>query len=84
MNIDNFRKNLQVVRASQGITGPELSKLAGLRQMKRISDIERGTGIPELKEVWSICDVLKVAIDDMLNKTVTVNYTWSYPPKPQI
>lgn len=61
-----FRNNLKKARYIMELTGKDLSLAAGLRQQKRISDIEEGRGKPSLEEVYNICDVLQQPIDKMI------------------
>lgn len=61
-----FRDNLRKARFIKELTANELSKAAGLRQVKRISDIEEGRGKPSLDEVHSICVALDQDVSDML------------------
>lgn len=61
-----FRNNLRKARYLNELSARELSEKAGLRQMKRIADIEEGRGKPTIEEVYAICEVLKQPIDSML------------------
>lgn len=63
-----FRSNLKKARYLNEMTSKELSEKAGLRQLKRVADIEEGRGKPTIEEVYSICEVLKQPIDSMLNR----------------
>lgn len=71
-----FRRNLTRVRAVKGLSARELSEACGLRQSKRISDIEDGRGSPSLDEVCAICKHVGYHIDEMLysEATVTINF----------
>lgn len=63
-----FRNNLKKARYLMEMSAKELSQKAGLRQLKRVADIEEGRGKPTLEEVYSLCEVLGQPIDDMLKK----------------
>lgn len=67
IDLEIFRKNLKKARYLMELSGKDLSQLAGLKQHKRIADIEEGRGKPTLEEVYSICSVLKQPIDKMMN-----------------
>lgn len=73
IGFDIFRNNMRTVRGAKGISGPELSKTANLKQMKRAHDIEEGRGHPSIEEVVAICKALEVSIDDMLFREVEIN-----------
>jgi predicted transcriptional regulator len=67
-----LRNNLKKARHLQDISAKELSIKAGLRQQKRIADIEEGRGKPTLEEIHTICQVLKQPIDFMLYHEATM------------
>ncbi len=62
-----FALNLAIVRIGRNMTQKELAEKANLRTQKRIDQIERCAANVDLKEVVSICSVLNVDIDKMLN-----------------
>jgi transcriptional regulator with XRE-family HTH domain len=68
INFDIFRENLRKSRIINELTAVELSEKAGLRQKKRVSDIEDGRGKPSLDEVYALCDVLNESIELMMKK----------------
>lgn len=67
-----LRRNIAKVRVARGLSARELSEKAGLKQLKRVSDIEEGRGCPTLDEVCAICKVLELPIDEMLYKEANV------------
>lgn len=67
-----FASNLKTARAARSISAKDLSLKANLRQIKRVSDIEDGRGIPSLEEVVRICDALNIGLEAMLFKKLTV------------
>lgn len=77
MNFELFRDNLRQLRVVKGITAFDLSAKAGLRQKKRINDIEEGRGSPDIDEVAAICQSLEASIDDMLFKKIKVHITFN-------
>jgi DNA-binding XRE family transcriptional regulator len=72
-DLDFFRNNLKIARALKQITAKELSAALGLKQMKRIADIEEGRGLPSLTEVSDICKYFDVPIDDMLYRQAKIS-----------
>ncbi|MDX1630109.1 MAG: helix-turn-helix transcriptional regulator [Fulvivirga sp.] len=74
---EKFRQNLKKIRSAEGITAKELSEKAGLRQKKRIADIEDGRGKPTLDEVIAICEVLNEKLDNMLLADAYVRVDWA-------
>lgn len=79
MNPDftKFIANLKIARFMKGMSAREVSKAAGLRQLKRVSDIEDGRGMPSLYEVIAICKVLDQSMDDMITKTGSIHITFN-------
>lgn len=63
-----FRENLRKARHIKEISSRELSEKAGLRQLKRVADIEEGRGKPTIEEVYSLCKVLGESMEMMMNK----------------
>jgi transcriptional regulator with XRE-family HTH domain len=61
-----FRNNLKTLRAAHGISAKDLSVQAGMRQQKRISDIEEGKGSPSLDEIYSVSLIFKTSLDQLL------------------
>ncbi len=72
VDVNKYRSNLRKVRMARGLTAKELSEKAGLKQMKRISDIEEGRGDPHLREVMSIATVLGVSFESMITQDVEI------------
>lgn len=63
-----LRNNLRTLRKLHDLTAKDLSTKAGLRQVKRVSDIEDGGGAPSLDEVYSLSIALNVNLCDLLFK----------------
>jgi transcriptional regulator with XRE-family HTH domain len=68
VDFDILRKNLKTLRNLNDLTAKELSEKAGLKQMKRVSDIEEGRGSPSLNEIYSLSKVLDRDICELLFK----------------
>jgi transcriptional regulator with XRE-family HTH domain len=68
IDFDIFRENLKKARYIKDMTAKEVSFRAGLKQQKRVADIEEGRGKPTLEEVFSICVAVEQSIDSMLHK----------------
>lgn len=67
-----FRNNLKTLRLAKDLTAKDLSERAGLRQLKRISDLEGGKGLPSLDEVYSISLALDISMCDLLFKELKI------------
>lgn len=50
------------------ITSKDLSDALGMKQQKRVSDIEEGRGLPTLEEINAAAVYFKVSIDDILKR----------------
>ena len=71
-----FRINLRKARTIKELTAKELSEQAGLKQLKRVADIEEGRGSPSLDEVHSLCVVLGQPMDEMLGLESEICLRW--------
>lgn len=78
IDFEKFRYNLKKARYISEMSAKELSIAAGLKQHKRILDIEEGRGKPSLEEVISICNILQQPIDNMLHNESEMGLTWKY------
>jgi transcriptional regulator with XRE-family HTH domain len=72
VNEHKYRSNLKKIRLARGLTAKELSEKAGLKQLKRVSDIEDGRGDPKLREIMSIAKVLDVSFEAMLEQIILI------------
>lgn len=61
-----FRNNLRTLRMANGMTAKELSEKAALKQVKRVSDIEEGRGLPSLDEIYTFSKLFAVSLDQIL------------------
>lgn len=66
INFDIFRENIKKARIIKEWTADAVSEGAGLKQKKRVSDIELGRGTPSIEEIHSICSFLKQDVSQML------------------
>lgn len=66
IDFDIFRKNLVLARKVKDFTAKQLAEKAGLKQLKRVSDIEEGRGAPDLNEIFMLCACLDQRMQDML------------------
>jgi len=74
-----FRVNLRYARIWAELSASDLSKMANLKQVKSVFDIEEGRGKPNLDEVIKICKVLNQTIHDMVCKKLTVRIEFVNP-----
>jgi len=72
MDTQYFRRNLKILRNVHDISSKDLSQKIGLRQLKRISDLEDGKGSPSLDEVHLISRHFGVPLDKLLYKDLKV------------
>ncbi len=72
--LDMSIKNIRFIRRAKGISCSELSKMAGLRQTHRISDIEDGSGRINIDELNAVCKVLQVSIHDIIEKEAVITF----------
>lgn len=77
-DFEKFRYNLKKARYITEMSSKDLSIAAGLKQHKRIADIEDGRGKPTLEEVIAICNILQQPIDNMLNNECEMCLNWKY------
>ena len=79
-------KNLKTIRKKRGITQGELAHQAGCTQT-HVSDIENGIHAPSIALAEKFADILKVSIDQLLDRTSTTNQQvtpedgWNVPPQ---
>lgn len=77
VDFKKFRQNLKNARLIAGLTGKELSERSGLKQQKRIGDIEEGRGVPSLAEINAICIILNQPMEEMLKLESTMVLKWN-------
>lgn len=72
-----FRENLKKARNIKELSAKDLSNECGLRQQKRIADIEEGRGKPSIEEVYKICEVLGQSMEMMMKYSGRVHLDFS-------
>lgn len=77
-NTDIFRHNLKQARLVSGFGQKELAKEAKLRNLKRVGDIEDGSGDPTIDEMYSLSLALDQPFDKMLTMKATVVVKWDF------
>lgn len=73
---DIFRHNLKQARLVSGFGQKELSEKAKLRNLKRVGDIEDGSGDPTLDEMYTLSLTLDQPFDKMLTGKAKVVLAW--------
>jgi DNA-binding XRE family transcriptional regulator len=66
MMYEKFRTNTRLLRAKVGVSGCEASEKMGLKNGKRLIDLEYGRAHPTLEEVMMIAEYFKVSTNDLL------------------
>lgn len=72
MIYEKFRTNIGILRAKEGLSGCEAGEKIGLKNGKRMIDLEYGRATPELEEVMLISKYFNVSIDEIINKSATI------------
>lgn len=63
---EKFRTNCRVLRAWRGLSGCEASDGIGLKNGKRIIDLEYGRANPSIEEIMAIARYFGASMDDLL------------------
>lgn len=71
---EKFRVNLRLLRAKRGWSGCETGEKIGLKNGKRIIDLEYGRANPTMEEMVLISNFFQVPIDYLLNKEAQVTF----------
>lgn len=69
---DLFRKNLILLRASQGLSGKALSEKLFM-QKNRIHDLEEGRMPPTFTDLIKIVDYFPITFNDLLEYEITLD-----------
>lgn len=72
MMYEKFRTNIRLLRAKQGWSGCEAGEKIGLKNGKRMIDLEYGRGNPTMEEMLLISIAFKVSIDNILHKEAQI------------
>ncbi len=74
MLYEKFRTNIRLLRAKKGWSGCEAGEKIGLKNGKRMIDLEYGRATPELEEILLISKCFNVKMDDLLHKEAIVTF----------
>lgn len=74
MIYEKFRTNIRLLRAKEGWSGCEAGDRIGLKNGKRMIDLEYGRANPTMEEMILISNTFKVPIDNILNKTAQISF----------
>lgn len=69
MIYEKFRTNCRLLRAKNGWSGVEASEKIGLKNGKRMIDLEYGRANPTIEELLLISQCFGVSMDDLMHKT---------------
>lgn len=74
MVYEKFRTNCRVLRALRGLSGCEAGTDIGLKNGKRMIDLEYGRANPTIDEVIAISKYFGVTMDNLLHKEAIVTF----------
>lgn len=74
MMYEKFRTNIRLLRAKEGWSGCEAGEKIGLKNGKRVIDLEYGRGNPTMEEMILISNAFKVPIDSILHKDAQITF----------
>lgn len=74
MMYEKFRTNIRLLRAKEGWSGCEAGEKIGLKNGKRMIDLEYGRANPTMEEMILISTCFKQSIDNILHKDATVTF----------
>lgn len=74
MMYEKFRTNIRLLRAKEGWSGCEAGEKIGLKNGKRMIDLEYGRANPTMEEMILISNCFKQSIDNILHKDATVTF----------
>lgn len=69
MVYEKFRTNCRLLRAKHGWSGVEAGEKIGLKNGKRMIDLEYGRANPTIEELLLITKCFAVSMDDLMHKT---------------
>lgn len=72
MIYEKFRTNIRLLRAKEGWSGCEAGEKIGLKNGKRMIDLEYGRANPTMDEMILISKCFHCSIDDLLNKSASI------------
>lgn len=74
MIYEKFRTNIRLLRAKKGWSGTEASEKIGLKNGKRMIDLEYGRANPSMEEMLLISKAFDVSIDSLLHKEAKITF----------
>ena len=74
MVYEKFRTNCRVLRALRGLSGCEAGEGIGLKNGKRMIDLEYGRANPTIEELIAISKYFGVSMDNILHKKALVSF----------
>lgn len=72
MIYEKFRTNIRILRAKEGWSGCEAGERIGLKNGRRIIDLEYGRGIPTMEEMMLFSKAFCCTIDELLYKQANI------------
>lgn len=72
MLYEKFRTNIRLLRAKKGWSGCEAGEKIGLKNGKRMIDLEYGRATPDIEEVLLIAKCFEVKMDDLMHKEAVI------------
>jgi DNA-binding XRE family transcriptional regulator len=72
MMYEKFRTNIRVLRAREGWSGCKAGEVIGLKNGKRMINLEYGRANPTMEEMLLISKCFNQSIDDILHKTIKI------------
>ncbi len=75
MMYERFRTNCRVLRAMKGWSGVEAGEAIGLKNGKRMIDLEYGRANPSMEEMILISKCFGFSIDQILHKDIVITFT---------
>lgn len=74
MLYEKFRTNIRLLRAKKGWSGCEAGEKIGLKNGKRMIDLEYGRANPEMEEMLLIAKCFDVKMDDLMHKEAVIKF----------
>lgn len=75
MVYEKFRTNCRLLRAKFGWSGVEAGEKIGLKNGKRMIDLEYGRANPTIEELLLITKCFNVSMDDLMHKEANIFFT---------
>lgn len=72
MLYEKFRTNIRLLRAKKGWSGIEAGEKIGLKNGKRMIDLEYGRANPDMEEMVLIAKCFDVKMDDLMHNEAVI------------